>query len=163
MNRRFVAIAAGVVVVVGGWALFRPELLLVNKTVNESFPGSLVQTAGAASAAGSTTLLSGMFHDGAHATRGTATILEVGTKRVLRLAGFETSNGPDVRVLLIAAPDATDNDMVKAARPVELGSLKGNVGDQNYDVPASVDLSKYQAVTIWCNRFGVSFGTAPLR
>jgi hypothetical protein len=51
---------------------------------------------------------------------------------------------------------------VKNAGFVELGSLKGNIGDQNYDVPANVDLNKYRAVTIWCARFGVNFGTAPL-
>ena len=162
MNRRTLAITAGAVVMVSGWALFRPELLFVNKTVNESFPGSLVQTAGGESTASPSTLLTGMFHDGAHATRGTATILQVGSKRLLRLTGFETSNGPDVRVLLIAAPDALDNTMVEAANPVELGSLKGNVGDQNYDVTSDIDLTKYRAVTIWCNRFGVNFGTAPL-
>jgi hypothetical protein len=83
-------------------------------------------------------------------------------KRILRLSGFETSNGPDVRVLLIAAADAADNDTVKNGRPVELGKLKGNLGDQNYDVPASIDLDEYRAATIWCNRFGVNFGTAPL-
>jgi len=40
--------------------------------------------------------------------------------------------------------------------------LKGNKGDQNYVLPASADLGKYRAVTIWCARFGVNFGTAPL-
>jgi len=45
---------------------------------------------------------------------------------------------------------------------VDLGSMKGNVGDQNYDVPSAADLNKYQAVTIWCARFNVNFGTAPM-
>jgi hypothetical protein len=45
---------------------------------------------------------------------------------------------------------------------VELGKLKGNQGDQNYDIPADLELDKYRAVTIWCRRFGVNFGTAPL-
>jgi hypothetical protein len=45
---------------------------------------------------------------------------------------------------------------------VELGKLKGNEGDQNYDVPEDLDLSKYRAVTIWCRRFSVNFATAPL-
>jgi hypothetical protein len=40
--------------------------------------------------------------------------------------------------------------------------LKGNIGDQNYEIPADTDLSKYQACTIWCKRFSVNFGTAPL-
>jgi hypothetical protein len=51
---------------------------------------------------------------------------------------------------------------VKNAGYVEVGKLKGNVGDQNYDLPAGVDLNKYKAVTIWCNRFSVNFATAPL-
>ena len=83
-------------------------------------------------------------------------------KRVVRFTGFETSNGPDVRVYLVAAPDATDNDTVKKAGFIELGALKGTTGDQNYDLPAEADLAKYQAVTIWCRRFGVNFATAPL-
>ncbi|HEX9264600.1 MAG TPA: DM13 domain-containing protein [Candidatus Binatia bacterium] len=45
---------------------------------------------------------------------------------------------------------------------MDLGSIKGNIGDQNYDLPAGVDLSKYRAVTVWCKRFGVNFATAPL-
>jgi hypothetical protein len=40
--------------------------------------------------------------------------------------------------------------------------LKGNIGDQNYELPANADLAKYRAVTIWCKRFSVNFGTAPL-
>ena len=55
-----------------------------------------------------------------------------------------------------------DNATVKKAGFVDLGSIKGNEGDQNYDVPADIDLAKYQAATIWCARFGVNFGTAPL-
>ena len=45
---------------------------------------------------------------------------------------------------------------------MELGKLKGNEGDQNYDVPDDLDLSRYRAVTIWCRRFSVNFATAPL-
>ena len=82
--------------------------------------------------------------------------------RILRLTDFTTSNGPDVRVYLVAASDANDNDTVKRSGFVELGKLKGNDGDQNYDVPADLDLGKYRAVTIWCNRFSVNFATAPL-
>jgi len=84
------------------------------------------------------------------------------SKRILRLTNFRTSNGPDVHVYLIAAPDAKDDETVKNAASVDLGILKGNIGDQNYDVPDSVDLGKYRAVMIWCKRFNVNFGTAPL-
>ena len=108
-------------------------------------------------------LVSGEFKSVAHETRGTATIYRNpdGT-RTLRLAHFETSNGPDVRVYLVAAGDARNADDVKRAGFVELGVLKGNIGDQNYAVPADIDLTKYRAVTIWCKRFSVNFATAPL-
>jgi hypothetical protein len=111
-----------------------------------------------------TALAIGSFHSNAHETKGTATIFRrADGSRILRLASFETSNGPDVRVYLVAAPDVKDDATVKSAGFVELGKLKGNKGDQNYDVPASVDLAKYRSVTIWCARFSVNFGTAPLK
>lgn len=81
---------------------------------------------------------------------------------MLRLTDFATSNGPEVQVYLGAASDASDNETVTKAGFVTLGPMKGNVGDQNYDVPSDLDLSKYHSVTIWCHRFGVNFATAPL-
>jgi hypothetical protein len=59
-----------------------------------------------------------------------------------------TSNGPAVHVYLVAAPGAKDAATVRKARYIDLGSMKGNIGDQNYEVPGNVDLKKYQAVTI---------------
>jgi hypothetical protein len=47
-------------------------------------------------------------------------------------------------------------------RTVELGRLKGNRGNQVYDVPAGTDLTGLISVTIWCKRFAVSFGAAAL-
>lgn len=138
-----------------GWYLFRPELLFVNTKVNEevAVAGANVPTA----------LLRGRFHSVAHETRGTATVQDLGDgRRVLRLTEFATSNGPDVRVYLVAADDAADNATVTDAGFVELGRLKGNEGDQNYEVPADLDFARYRAVTIWCRRFGVNFATAPL-
>lgn len=145
-----------------GWYLFRPELLFINKQVNESLTEQRpVETASTDAAPAS--LLAGPFHSVAHETRGTATVHRLADgARVLRLTEFMTSNGPDVRVYLVAANDAEDDATVKKAGFVELGKLKGNQGDQNYDIPADLDLAKYRAVTIWCKRFGVNFGTAPL-
>ncbi len=82
----------------------------------------------------------------------------------LRLTNFKTSNGPDVHVLLIAANDAQDNDnfLKNNVERVELGKLKGNEGDQNYDIPAGTDLTKFHTVAIHCERFNANFGTAPL-
>ena len=62
----------------------------------------------------------------------------------------------------VAAGDVQSEAAAKQAGFVDLGALKGNIGDQNYDVPASLDLAKYRAVSIWCRRFSVNFGAAPL-
>jgi hypothetical protein len=153
-NRLKVALLVVVVVGFGAWYAFRPERLFINQRVNEQFP--------TASAAGSQ-LAAGQFHSGAHETKGMATVFQLADgKKALRLTNFQTSNGPDVHVYLVAAQDAKDNDTVTKAEYVDLGTLKGNIGDQNYEWPASADLAKYRSVTIWCKRFSVNFGTAPL-
>jgi len=151
-RKTWIGISLGAALLIG-WFLFRPERLIVNQTVSEAFPATS-QTPQA--------LLTGQFTGYTHPTEGTATIYQLEGKRILRLTDFKTSNGPDVRVYLVAAPDVTDNATVAKAGFVELGTLKGNIGDQNYDVPDSVDLDKYRAATIWCKRFSVNFGTAPL-
>ena len=149
-------------VLVAGWYVFRPELLVITKTVHEELPKAPAAGA-AATSAGPVIEAQGRFRGLAHETRGAAAIYQLadGT-RLLRLTDFETSNGPDVRVYLVAAPDAPDDATVKKAGFVDLGSMKGNRGDQNYDVPAGIDLGRYRAVSIWCARFGVNFGAAPL-
>jgi len=107
----------------------------------------------------------GTFHGKVHKTSGRATIYrEAGGRLVLRLTDFKTSNGPDVHVVLIAAKDADDdaNFLKSSTERVELGTLKGNEGDQNYDLPAGTDLKKFQTVSIYCERFNANFGAAPL-
>lgn len=164
MRKRNAIIGLAIVVVAGGWYAFRPERLFVNKTVNESL-GAVMDSADtkASTVIAPTTVATGSFHSNAHDTRGTATVLSLSDgRRVLRLTNFATSNGPDVRVYLVAAPDVQDNATVKTAGFVELGPMKGNIGDQNYDIPLTVDLANYRTVTIWCKRFSVNFGSAPL-
>src|SRR6266576_2101858 len=97
----------GLVVLGGiGWYLFRPELLFVNQRVNERRVTAQGGTA-------SMIVLKGQFHSVAHETKGIASVHDLGGgNRVLRLTDFATSNGPDVRVYLIAAPDASDNATV---------------------------------------------------
>jgi hypothetical protein len=107
----------------------------------------------------------GTFHGAAHSTSGRATIYsEDNGTTTLRLTHFKTSNGPNLHVLLIAATDAQDNDdfFKKNIERIDLGELKGNEGDQNYMVPAGTDFAKYKAVSIFCERFNVNFGAAPL-
>jgi hypothetical protein len=89
----------------------------------------------------------GTFHGKVHKTSGRATIYKQADGRlVLRLTNFKTSNGPDVHVVLIAAKDADDdaNFLKNSTDKLELGALKGNEGDQNYDIPAGTDLDKFQ-------------------
>jgi hypothetical protein len=153
--------AAAIILFGVAWYLFRPELLFVNRTVNEPLPASMA--AASETDSSPVALARGMFHKVAHETKGTAAIYELnGGKKVVRLTGFETSNGPDVHVYLVAAADASDSSTVTQAGFLDLGSLKGNIGDQNYDIPEGADMAKYHAVTVWCKRFSVNFGTAPL-
>src|SRR5213593_3863542 len=160
--KKKVWIGAGLIVAAVAWYAFRPELLFVNKSVSESFPASSVAANTADSTASPKQLAMGRFKGYAHDTQGDAGIYEVNGKRILRLTNFKTSNGPDVHIYLVAAPDAKDDATVKNAGFIDLGSMKGNMGDQNYDVPDNADLKTYQTVTIWCARFNVNFGTAPL-
>lgn len=154
MSRKIPVVLTVAIIGLVAWYAFRPERLFINQTVNEQFP-----TASAAS----NKLASGQFHSAAHETKGMATVFQLADgKKTLRLTDFATSNGPDVHVYLVASADATDNDTVTKAGFIDVGTLKGNIGDQNYDLPADTDLAKYRAVTIWCKRFGVNFGTAPL-
>jgi hypothetical protein len=156
MKRKTLIYISLAIAVVALWAAFRPERLFVNAKVSEAMPTGLANLS-------ETVLASGSFHSVAHDSKGTASIYQLADgKRILRFTNFETSNGPDVHVYLVAANDASDSEAVKKAGFLELGSLKGNIGDQNYDLPSNVDLSKYHAVTIWCKRFSVNFGTAPL-
>ena len=111
------------------------------------------------------TLVTGKFHGKVHKTEGRATIYqESDGKLVLRLTNFKTSNGPDVHVILVATTDAMDdaNFLKDNTEKLELGKLKGNEGDQNYEIPAGTDLTKFRAVSIYCERFNANFGAAPL-
>jgi hypothetical protein len=157
MRRRNVLIAGTLILVALAWYAFRPELLFIDNTVDEAAPVTAGEMMGLTKA-------EGMFHSVAHDTMGSASIIELGNeKRILRLDEFKTSNGPDVHVLLGKATDANDDATVKNTGYYDLGSLKGNIGDQNYDIPTDVNLADYNSVTIWCNRFNVNFGTAPLK
>lgn len=94
--------------------------------------------------------------DGFHQGTGNATIyrLEDGS-HVLRFEDFEVTNGPDLHVMLVPSEGSMDDY-------VDLGSLKGNIGDQNYEIPADVDLSTIDSVIVYCVPFSVLFATASL-
>jgi Electron transfer DM13. len=112
-------------------------------------------------------LATGSFISHEHETTGEVTIWELpdGT-RVLRIEGLQTSDGPDLKVWLSDQPviDGVDGwGVFDDGAYASLGDLKGNIGDQNYVIPADVDLDDFSAVSIWCERFAVSFGAAELR
>jgi len=152
-----VAIPVVAVVVLVAWYAFRPERLVVNHRVDEAMPT-------ATGASNVQSLESGQFYGIVHPTEGTATIYQMGDgSRVLRLTRFSTSNGPDVHVYMVAADDAKDAATVEKTGFIDLGVIKGNIGDQNYALASDLDLAKYRAVSIWCKRFSVNFGAAALR
>jgi len=102
--------------------------------------------------------LQGDFRGLAHETTGTARVVEQGGSRTLTLTGFKTDPGPDLYVYLV--PGVTAGEDIGGG--AQLARLKGNVGDQQYELPAGADLSDGATVVIWCRAFSVSFGAASL-
>ena len=137
------AVAVGTFVLVGGYlGLASVRDVTVNETV----------AAGPAS-------LEGSFVGLAHPTEGTARIVEqTGGSRVLTLTDFRTDPGPDLYVYV--TPGQTSGEDVDGS--TQLARLKGNVGNQQYELPPELDLAGGATVVIWCRTFTVSFGAARL-
>ena len=156
-----IVIVVVIILAIIGWYLFRPERIFIDTAVNESLPEAGDTDATAAD--GPKTLSKGTFHGVAHDATGNAEIIELADgKKILRFTDFKVSNGPDVVVYLSSVNDANDNDTIKNSDFILVSELKGNVGDQNYEISPDVDLSKYNSAVIWCRRFGVNFAVAPL-
>jgi hypothetical protein len=105
----------------------------------------------------------GQFQDGErnYEATGTATLYQLPDgSHLLRFEEFEATNGPDLRVLLVTNPNPTSS--ADKGEFIDLGELKGNVGNQNYEIAADVDLSQYQSVIIYCRAFSALFASAPL-
>lgn len=120
-----------------------------NSTVNENMSATMTSNANS---------LIGNFvgaGDGFHNVEGVAKVLALSDgKTFLRLENLKATNGPDLYVYLSTSKDASDI--------VNLGRLKGNIGNQNYEIPAETDLSKYNTVLVWCKAFSTLFGSAKL-
>jgi len=156
-RKKWILMGVGVPVLFALWWAFRPEKLWINQKVDEPAPFTSV--------AGPQPLYTGTLQAKAHPTSGRATIFKAPSGvDYLRLTDFQTSNGPDVHVVLARGDDQNlGHEIVKGQfDSVELGALKGNEGDQNYDVASSVDLNKYDTVVIYCERFHAIFGEARL-
>lgn len=131
-------------------------------------PGSTATLATEATTAGTTmpsepvAERAGSFVSLDHGTSGTATIYLLSDgRRVLRIEDLDTSNGPDLFVYLTTNPADGEEGMFDDAY-ANLGRLQGNLGNQNYDIPAEVDVTGYSSVVIWCDRFDSAFGAADL-
>jgi hypothetical protein len=126
---------------------------------------SLVVTAAYVRRASAPRLLaSGRFHQVAHKGQGVAAILQLHNgQRILRLTDFRTTATPELAILLISAPDAHENQTVVNSSVFVLGALQQAVGNQEYSLPADLDLTRFGAVTIWNKKYQVNFTTAPLR
>ena len=154
---KWILAGIGLLILATVWWFFRPEKLWLNVKVNEAAPFAAntdVQP-----------LYTGLLTGREHPTSGRASIYQMPDgKRDLRLTNFTTSNGPDVHVVLAGSGDGNlDQSFVNGElNSVELGLMKANQGDQNYDLPSSADLGKYDAVVIYCRRFHAVFGVAKL-
>jgi len=142
---------------------FEPQALLIDDEVSEAVP--TLQPASAQKTerrAEPKVLGSGEFIGiEGHSAAGTARLLELDdeTRFVRFESDFDVTNGPDLRVYLSAAPpdasaDSYDDEFV------DLGELKGNVGSQNYRLPAEADPQRYRSAVVWCKRFSVGFAAA---
>jgi hypothetical protein len=170
-RRTWVGLVVAVVVVLGVVTLvwFQPQKLFYDDRVDEGLPsaGAAPPTAdgGVVTAAppGPVDLAAGTFVSREHGTVGTARVVRLPDgQTVVRLEGFETSNGPALHVYLSQNPAAGEEGAFDDEF-VDLGVLKGNVGDQNYPVPAGVEATGWVSVVIWCDRFDAAFGAADLQ
>src|SRR5712691_1550308 len=159
------AVLAGLVLA-AGVAYFQPQKLFINQRVNEAIPASTIapgQAPPASTGAPAETVLSSSnMQSLEHQSSGTVLLIRLASgQRILRLENLATSNGPDLRVYLSTTAASAgwhgyDRDYV------DLGALKGNLGNQNYTIPDSVDLARYRSSVIWCRQFSVGFAVAPL-
>ncbi|MPZ15066.1 MAG: hypothetical protein GEU73_11690 [Chloroflexi bacterium] len=175
------AIVAAAVVLPIAWYLGSP--LFINQTVDESFPMSVAPAAGGIGPSGSAPPAAapaaeqapaaaeprpasrGVFGeiDAIHGGEGTGAIFILPDgQRVLRLGDFRVTNGPDLFVYLSGHPAPRSSGELHEGAAFEVARLKGNVGNQNYELPADLDLSQFKSVAIYCKRFSTMFSTAEL-
>lgn len=170
-------LAAALVAVAAGLYWFQPWRLWVDETVQEDFPPAAAAPATSSSPATSSApapapapapaeFASGALISHEHGTSGTVRLVRgADGKYVLRLENLATSSGPDVHVWLTDAAVKPGEDgwhVFDDGKYLDAGKLKGNKGNQNYPLPADFDPAAYRSVSIWCDRFNVSFGAAEL-
>jgi hypothetical protein len=130
----------------------------VNNSIDDSMDQVQQQTQNNAATTTTNVLRTGSFvgvGDGIHNAEGTAKVIPLQDgSNILRLEDLRVTNGPDLYVYLATDKSASDF--------VNVGKLKANNGNQNYDIPTETDLTKYDTILIWCRPFSVLFGSAEL-
>ena len=169
-RRKFILVLAMVLGVGVAAALywFEPQKLVLDDEVDEALPSASAPAGtegrakdGSQAQKSPMTVASGRFRGLAHHGEGVALLIETNDGTFLRFEDFEVENGPDLKVYLSESPaDADESALVESY--LDLGDLKGNIGDQNYVIPSGTDLSDYRSAVIWCRRFSVGFAVAPL-
>jgi hypothetical protein len=125
------------------------------KHIDDASPTTQIVTTEIATGQTTPASMSGTFTNGVHDVTGMARITASNTGEILRFENFKTLNGPDLHIYL--ATDKTAKDYM------DVGIIKGTEGNINYNVPAGVDLKKYNHVLVWCKTFSVLFGEAILK
>jgi hypothetical protein len=175
-RRRTILTSAGVIIAVGvafGLYWFQPWKLFVDHRVDEALPAVATEPVAVATVLPTkkpgarprpVLLARGEFISHEHSTSGTASVIrQPDGSRVLALADLRTSDGPVVKVWLTDQRVTKDGwHVFDDGRYVNLGGLKGNLGNQLYAIPDDANLAVLHSVTIWCDRFDVSFGAAEL-
>jgi hypothetical protein len=163
MSKRSAVVVVAVGVLAVGLVIFEPWAFFTNDTVNEAVPTAKAPTSSVDPDPGPTELARGTFVSQEHETSGTAKVIELADgSRTLRLEGFSTTNGPDLHVWLSEKTAGGNWFKYGGGRKAQLGELKANRGSHNYAIPSDVELDGLRSVVIWCKRFHVAFGSAPL-
>ncbi len=168
MKKTLIFIGVIIIIVVGYW-LVSP--FFIDKKVSESLPVVNNTMPDSSVGAGSTQVQSGVNladeileikkgsftgFDKIHTGSGTARIVSVDGKNYIRFdEDFNVNNGPDLYVGL-----GKNGSYIKGS---ELGKLKGNIGSQNYELPAGMDPNTVEEVWVWCKAFAVPFSKAVLQ
>ena len=148
-----ITVALGLTAIAIGFA----SPLFYDSEINEPIPGSMMEDTMMEDTMMPKSYTGTFFgiNDGIHDVVGESKVLFLDDGReILRLENFKSTNGPDLFVYLSTDIQATDI--------VNLGALKANIGNQNYEIPKGIDLEKYNHVLIWCKSFSVLFGSADL-
>jgi hypothetical protein len=173
-SRRFlIPVSVFLVVALGvGLYLFQPWRLLTVRETRDALlvPPAPVSTTVSAPVEASAEppaetakeVATGEWRSLEHATMGKASLISLpGGGHSVQFAALDTSDGPDLYVYL--SPHSSDSSEKTFGEGfTSLGKLKGNRGDQVYEIPAGVDVSTIRSVVIWCKRFSAGFAVAPL-